>query len=570
MRSTIRCSLFSLVFTFSVTRQAIGQTPSGGNAAHGRQVFQQNCAVCHASGLDPQVTAGQGPLLAGVVGRTAASLSNFSYTPALKNSGLKWDRATLDRFLASPTTMVPGTNMVLAVPNAADRSDLIAFLATLRPVALPTPTEAAAAARHPKNSGDWQNDAPGVVHHVRVEDLPAPYATRSAGNSPRTVDQPANAKLSVPPGFQVKLYAADLSGPRLMRTAPNGDIFIAETRAGRIRVLRAPDGADTPTENAVFANGLRGPFGIAFYPRENPQWIYVGNRNSVVRFPYRTGDLRARGRAETVMAELSETTGGHTTRDVAFSLDGKRMFVSVGSGSNVAEGTPRKSPAEIRAWESDRGVGAAWDDEANRADVLVADPEGRGVRIFATGIRNAVGLAVQPTSGKLWVAVNERDNLGDDLVPDYISHLEEGGFYGWPWYYLGNHEDPRWRGARPDLAGKAIVPDVLVQAHSAALELTFYPTDVTGPSAFPAEYRGQIFAALHGSWNRTGRTGSKIIRVRLKDGAAIGDYEDFVTGFVLNDSEVWGRPVGVTTAHDGALLFSDDANGTIWRVSYRH
>jgi glucose/arabinose dehydrogenase len=559
----------SILFTVGFASYAMGQTSPVGDAGHGKLLFQQNCAVCHASGLDPQVTAGQGPLLAGVVGRAAASLSNFSYTPALKNSGLKWDRATLDRFLTSPTTVVPGTNMVLAIPQAADRSDLVAFLATLRPVALPTPTEAAAAARHTKSPGDWQNDAPGAVHHYRVEDLPQPYATRSAGNSPQTVDRPANAKLSVPAGFQVKLYASDLSGPRLMRTAPNGDIFIAETRAGRIRVLRAPDGAETPTENTVFADGLRGPFGIAFYPAESPQWIYIGIRNSVVRFPYRTGDLRARARAETVIAELSETTGGHTTRDVAFSLDGKRMFVSVGSGSNVAEGVGRKSPQEIRAWESTRIVGAAWDDEANRADVLVADPEGHGLRIFATGIRNAAGLAVQPTTGKLWVAVNERDNLGDDLVPDYISHIEEGGYYGWPWYYLGNHEDPRWRGARPDLAGKAIVPDVLIQAHSAALQLTFYPPDISGPSAFPAEYRGQIFAALHGSWNRTGRTGSKIIHVRLNDGVATGDYEDLITGFVLNDREVWGRPVGVTIAHDGALLFSDDANGTVWRVSYR-
>jgi glucose/arabinose dehydrogenase len=567
MRYPIR--VCSFLFMFGVGDHAVAQTPPAGNAIHGKLVFQQNCAVCHASGLDPQVTAGQGPLLAGVIGRAAASLGNFSYTPALKSSGLKWNPATLDRFLTSPTTVVPGTNMVLAIPNAADRSDLIAFLATLRPIALPTATEAAAAARHTKSPGDWQNDGPGVVHHVRLEDLPRPYATRSAGNSPRTVDRPANARLSAPAGLEVTRYASDLSGPRLMRTAPNGDIFIAETRAGRIRVLRAPDGAETPTENTVFADGLRGPFGIAFYPRENPQWVYVGNRNSVVRFPYRAGDLHARGRAETIIAELSDTTGGHTTRDVAFSLDDKRMFVSVGSGSNVAEGVARKSPAEIRAWESGRTIGAAWDDEANRADVLVADPEGRGLRIFATGIRNAVGLAVQSTSGKLWVVVNERDNLGDDLVPDYISHIEEGGYYGWPWYYLGNHEDPRWRGARPDLAGKAIVPDVLIQAHSAALQLTFYPADISGPSAFPAEYRGQIFAALHGSWNRTGRTGSKIIHVRLKDGVATGDYEDFVTGFVLDDSEVWGRPVGVTTARDGALLFSDDANGTVWRVSYR-
>lgn len=549
-------------------RPTRAQGSAAAEASHGRALFQQNCAVCHASGLDPQINAGQGPALAGVVGRLAASLPNFSYTPALKSSHLTWDAATLNRFLASPPTVVPGTNMVLTVPNEADRHDLIAFLATLRPMRLPSPAESAAAARHTRSPGDWQNDGPGVVHHVRVEELAKPYATRSAGNSPETVAQPKGAQLSVPPGFEVKLFLSDLSGPRLLRTAPNGDVFIAETRAGRIRVIRVPDGASAPTANAVYANGLHGPFGIAFYPADHPEWIYVGTRNSVVRFSYRNGDLRARSAPETIIPELSETTGGHTTRDVAFSLDGQRMFVSVGSGSNVAEGIGRKSGDEVRAWEASRVIGAAWDDEANRADVLVADPLGHGLKIFATGIRNAVGLAVAPATGDLWVSVNERDGLGDDLVPDYISRIKEGGYYGWPWYYLGNHEDPRWRGARPDLAGKAIVPDVLVQAHSASLQLTFYPTNINGPSAFPPEYRGNIFAALHGSWNRTGRTGSKLIRVRLQNGVPAGEYEDFLTGFVIDDREVWGRPVGVTVAHDGSLLVTDDANGTLWRIAY--
>jgi hypothetical protein len=190
------------------------------------------------------------------------------------------------------------------------------------------------------------------------------------------------------------------------------------------------------------------------------------------------------------------------------------------------------------------------------------------MKVFAAGIRNAVGLAVEPHTGELWVSTNERDGLGDDLVPDYISHIKEGGYYGWPWYYMGNHEDPRHKGARPDLAGVAIVPDVPVQAHSASLELTFYPLEVAGPSAFPVEYRGEIFAAFHGSWNRTGRTGSKVVRVHLKNGVATGDYEDFVTGFVVDDGKVWGRPVGVTVAHDGALLMTDDAKSTLWRISY--
>jgi len=313
---------------------------------------------------------------------------------------------------------------------------------------------------------------------------------------------------------------------------------------------------------------LRGPFGIAFYPLDGePRWVYVANLNSVVRYPYRNGDLEARGPAETVVAKLSDSTGGHSTRDIAFSLDGKRMFISVGSGSNVAEGMGKKSPDEMREWEAGHARGATWGSEANRADVLVCDPDGQGLKIFATGIRNAVGLAVQPGVGELWCSTNERDGLGDDLVPDYITRVREGGYYGWPWFYLGNHEDPRHAGARPDLAAQVIAPDVPVQAHSASLQMTFYPANVTGPSAFPADYRGDIFAAFHGSWNRTGRTGSKVIRVHLQDGKPTGEYEDFLTGFVIDDGKLWGRPVGVTAAHDGALLVTDDANGTLWRVS---
>lgn len=532
----------------------------------GRELFQQNCALCHSTEAE---SGGQGPSLAGIVGRRAAARTDFSYTPALAQSNLTWNDATLDRFLADPPALVPGTNMVVTMPDAGDRQALIAFLGTLRGETASRAEQSPGQTRGVEDSGSWQNDAPGVRHRVEVKELPRPYATKSAGNGPKIVKQPEGATLAVPQGFEVKLFAEGLSGPRLLRTAPNGDVFIAESRTGTIRVLRAPDGAEAPTENRVFAKGLRGPFGVAFYPAENPQWVYVGNKNSVVRFPYRAGDLEARGPAETIIATLADTTGGHVTRDVAFSLDGRRMFVSVGSGSNVAESMGRKSPKEIRAWEAQHGLGAAWGSEANRADVLVADPEGRGMKIFATGIRNAVGLAVQPGTGALWVSVNERDGLGDDLVPDYISHIEEGGYYGWPWYYLGEHEDPRHRGARPDLAGKAIMPDVLVQAHSAALQLTFYPPDASGPAAFPAEYRGDIFAALHGSWNRHGRTGSKVIRVPLKDGRATGEYEDFLTGFVIDDGHVWGRPVGVTVAHDGALLVTDDAGGTVWRVTYR-
>ncbi len=542
-----------------------GSLGAAGDAARGALLFQQNCAVCHASGRETRLAPGQGPALAGVVGRRAAALADFGYTRALAAAGITWDAPTLERFLAGPGALVPGTAMVIIVPSPADRRDLVAFLATLRPVA--------AAERRPqshiRSPGDWQNDAPGVSHRIALDTLPPPYATRSAGNSPRISDPPPGAALAVPPGFQVRRFASGLSGPRLLRTAPNGDLFIAETGRGRIRVLRAADGADAPSENSVYADGLDGPFGIAFFPHgDDPRWVYVATLNSVIRFPYRNGDLRAGGPPETVVPVLAPSTGGHTTRDLVFSLDGRRLYISVGSGSNVAEGMAVKSPAEVRAWEAAHARGSSWGDETGRADILVADPAGRDLRVFATGIRNAVGLAVQPGTGRLWAATNERDGLGDDLVPDYITHVEDGGYYGWPWFYLGNHEDPRHAGERPDLAGAALVPDVPVQAHSAALELTFYPVDVSGPSAFPAACRGDIFAAFHGSWNRSGRTGGKVVRVRLANGVPTGEYEDFLTGFVIDDGHVWGRPVGVTVARDGALIVTDDANDTVWRISY--
>ena len=552
------------------TTTAAAEASNAGDSGRGKILFQQNCALCHVTGLEARPPAGQGPSLAGIMGRPAASLSNFGYSKALESSRLTWDAATLHSFLAGPGVLVPGTTMPVTLANATDRSDVIAFLATLRPV-IPKPgTGNVGVSHHAPSLGDWQNDAPGAHHQIRLNDLPPPYATASAGNAPRTVAQPAGASLSVPQGFQVRLFAAGLSGPRLLRTAPNGDIFIAETREGRIRVLRAADGADAPSENTIFADHLQGPFGIAFYPLDgDPRWVYVANLNSIVRFPYRAGDLAAGGPAEIVVPHLSDSTGGHTTRDIVFSIDGRRMFISVGSGSNVAEGMPAKTPAEIRAWETLHARGSAWGYESGRADIFVTDPEGRQrLRIFATGIRNAVGLAVQPATGELWASTNERDGLGDDLVPDYITHVKDGGYYGWPWYYLGNYEDPRHPGERPDLKGQALVPDVLLQSHSAPLQMTFYPATVSGPAAFPVPYRGEIFAAFHGSWNRTGRTGSKVVRVRLKNGVPTGDYEDFLTGFVIDEGHVWGRPVGVAVAHDGALLVTDDANGTLWRISY--
>jgi glucose/arabinose dehydrogenase len=410
--------------------------------------------------------------------------------------------------------------------------------------------------------GSWQADKPGTIRLIKPQDLPGPGATRSAANMSRVVPKPAGAVPLVPDGFKIKPFAEGLSGPRTIRVAPNGDIFVAETQAGRIRVLRAADGASAPAKNEVYASGLHEPFGIAFFPGgDNPQWVYVANTDSVVRFRYKPGDLKASGKPQTIVADLPHGYG-HSTRDIVFTPDDKRMLVSVGSAGNDGEdmGQP---PAGLEAWASERPLGAAWGPETDRAAVLAFDPDGKNKKLFATGIRNCVGLAIQPQTGVPWCSTNERDGLGDDLVPDYVTSVRENAFYGWPWYYIGNHEDPRHRGARPDLKDKITIPDVLLQAHSASLGMTFYQG-----SNFPAEYRGDAFAAEHGSWNRSKRTGYKVVRIRLKDGVPSGEYEDFVTGFVVSDREVWGRPVGVAVAHDGALLISEDANGTIWRVTH--
>jgi hypothetical protein len=562
------------IINFSAPEAASEGKAQADDASRGKIFFQQNCALCHATSLGPGNTmiAGQGPSLVGILGRRAGIGSNFGYTKGLVESRLVWDAATLDRFLANPAAAVPGTSMPIPVPSAENRRNVIAYLSTLIAPAGSSPTAGLAptpASSPDTDAGDWRHAAPGVAHEVKLAALPAPYSTASAGNPPQVVGQPADAALSVPPNFTVRLFAAGLAGPRLLRVAPNGDIFVAETRENRIRVLRTADGADAPSQNQVFADSLDRPFGIVFFPPgEDPEWIYVANNNSVVRFPYRNGDLKARGAAQVIVARLTESTGGHSTRDVAFSKDGKRMFISVGSGSNVAEDMKKKNVEAIHLWEAEHGRGAAWDAESNRANILVTDPEGRQpVRTFATGIRNGVGLAVDNNTGELWTSTNERDGLGDDLVPDYITRVKEGGFYGWPWYYLGNHEDPRHAGERPDLAGQATVPDVPLQAHSASLEITFYTAN-SGAAAFPAEYHGDIFAAFHGSWNRSSRTGYKVVRVRLNHGVPTGEYDDFLTGFVVDGRSVWGRPVGVAVAHDGALLVTEDGNGTLWRIAY--
>lgn len=425
------------------------------------------------------------------------------------------------------STLIVAVALLAAIPAAAQQATTGKFDA-------PAPTPPFT---------DFRYESPGATRKITPADLPAPYATRSVGNGPRMVPRPADAWPKAPPGFKVELFAQDLKNPRQIRRAPNGDIFVAETSAGRIRVLRGIGADGKPQQTEVFASGLNEPFGLAFYPPgAEPQWLYVGNTDAVVRLPYRGGDLKESARPEK-LADLP--TGGHSTRDVVFSADGKRLFVAVGSASNVDD--PDTTPAE-----------------KFRANILVYNSDGSGRKVFAAGIRNPVGLALDPKSGELWTSVNERDLLGDNLVPDYITRVQEGGFYGWPWWYIGANQDPRHAGKHPELANKVIVPDVLIQPHSASLGLVFYDG-----KQFPAEYAGDIFAAEHGSWNKAARAGYEVIRVpRYGTAKASGEYQDFLTGFVNEDGTVWGRPVGVAVASDGSLLVTDDGSGSIWRVSY--
>jgi glucose/arabinose dehydrogenase len=381
---------------------------------------------------------------------------------------------------------------------------------------------------------------PGTARKITPADLPKPYATESARVSP-LVPRPDGAMPIAPAGFKVELFLTGLRNPRQIRMAPNGDLFFAETNVGEVKIIRGyKDGK--PELVSTFATGLPGAFGLAFYPAENPQWLYVGNTQTLVRIPYHNGDLKATGPAETLVTGIPR--GGHSTRDVVFSKDGKRLFMAVGSASNVDD--PDDHPSEF-----------------HRANILEYTPDGKFVGVYASGIRNPVGLAINPTTGELWCSVNERDALGDNLVPDYITHVKEGGFYGWPWYYMGANQDPRHAGKHPELKEKVIVPDVLMTPHNASLGMTFYEG-----TQFPKEYRGDAFAAEHGSWNRAKRAGLEVVRVPLDNGRSNGVYQDFLTGFTTADGTAWGRPVGVVIAKDGSMYVTDDGSNSIWRVSW--
>ena len=439
-------------------------------------------------------------------------------------------------------------------------------LASVSVVALFASVSAASAIDYrggPSAFGDWRTDSPGLTRKIGPEDVAAPLASPSAANRSKVVPKPADAKLQTMPGFKVEPFATGLQGARVMRFAPNGDIFLSQSRPdGKIAVIRPAKSGDKPEAVETFAQGLKDAYGIAFYPPgPNPKWVYVGMEGKVIRFPYKAGDMKASGAPETVISDLA-TGGSHWTRDISFSPDGKTLYVAVGSSGNVAADMGPKP--DIAKWEKSHAFGAAWDKEEWRAAVLTYTPDGKDKKIYATGVRNCSGLTVQPGTGTVFCATNERDLLGDNTPPDYITSVKKGGFYGWPWYYIGSNEDDRpGGGPRPDLKGKVIVPDVLVQPHSAPLGLAFNPGGMV-----PAEWKGDGFAALHGSWNRSLHTGYKIVRLPAKNGKFTGEYQDFVMGFTAGDENVWGRPVGVTFAPDGSLLFTDDGNGTIYRVTY--
>lgn len=502
--------------------------PQAGNAAAagaGAAVYAAHCAACHGQHAEG---SGNIPSLAHSAVQSARDGELFWFITAgsVDNGMPAW--ASLPE--AQRWQLVTYLKTLTAAPSA----DAAAVGSTGAPSAPPPPAPFT----------DYRAEVPGTSRKITVADLPAPYATRSASNAPSIVARPPDQWPKAPPGFKVNLYAKDLQTPRVIRAAPNGDVFVTESGAGQIRVFRGMTAAGTPATSALFASGLNHPYGIAFYPAgADPRWVYIGDTDAVVRFAYRNGALNAAGPPEPVV-DLPHGPG-HWTRDLTFSQDGKTLLVAVGSGSNVDD--PDTTPAEN-----------------HRANILAFDPEGSHARIYASGIRNPSGLAVDPASGVLWCTVNERDGLGDNLVPDYVTSVRDGGFYGWPWWYIGAHQDPRHAGKHPELQYRTLVPDVLLQPHNASLQITFYEG-----RQFPAEYVGDLFATEHGSWNKSVRTGYEVIRIpRHQTAQASGEYQDFLTGFVLPNGQAWGRPVGVTSAPDGSLLVSDDGSNSIWRVSY--
>jgi glucose/arabinose dehydrogenase len=375
--------------------------------------------------------------------------------------------------------------------------------------------------------------------------LPEPYATMSTKRSSKVIGWPEGKTPVAPPGFKVTKFAGKLNSPRWFYVTPNGDILVSESQTSRkksandILLFRDTNNDGQPDLQEPFMTSLNQPLGMLILKN----WFYVGNTDGVYRYPYTPGQLHITAKGEKILDLPAGGYNNHWTRNLIANADGSKIYVSVGSGSNNAE----------------HGMA----NETRRADILEINPDGSGERVFAAGIRNPVGMDWQPGTKILWTAVNERDSLGDDLVPDYFTHVKEGAFYGWPYAYFGPHEDPRLKGQRPDLVAKTIAPDVSVGAHTASLGLAFYTK-----KAFPGKYQGGAFIGQHGSWNRSVFAGYKVIFVPFHDGKP-GRPEDFLTGFIADESknEVYGRPVGVLVLGDGSLLVADDAGNTIWRVS---
>ena len=385
--------------------------------------------------------------------------------------------------------------------------------------------------------GQYSESTTELLHHeIRAEDL---EPGDDASNGPRVIPRPADAQLVLPPGFTIERYASNgFEKPRWLAQAPNGDVFLSDSEAGKVFLLRDDDHNGKSDARFTYASGLNQPFGLAFFNGS----LYVGNTDAVVRFEYRDGDTAARSAPVQIIDLPAKGYNNHWTRNVAVAPDGKHLFVTVGSESNVeVESDPR------------------------RAAILRMTPDGKDMKVFASGLRNPVGMAFNPVTKALWAVVQERDRLGDDLVPDYLAEIREDSFYGWPFAYLGQNEDPRRKGERPDLVAKATMPDVLFQAHSSSLGLVFYDGKM-----YPEEYRGDAFVAFHGSWNRSKRTGYKVVRVKFRDGKPVGGYDDFCVGWMLGEDvkEVWGRPVGLLVLADGSLLVVDDGANCVWRIAY--
>ena len=370
--------------------------------------------------------------------------------------------------------------------------------------------------------------------------LPPPYATESVRNEGKAIGWEDGQMPTAPAGFKVEKFAADLEHPRWIYQAPNGDVFVAESNtknsADRISLFRAGN----PAVKTIFLEDLNQPFGMLVLDNH----FYVANTDGLMRFPYQAGQTKMTAKGEKILDLPAGGSNNHWTRNLLASPDGSKIYVSVGSASNVAE--------------------HGMDEEKRRANILAINPDGSGEEIYASGLRNPVGMGWAPGTNTLWTAVNERDKLGDELVPDYLTSVKKGGFYGWPYSYFGQNVDPRRKGEAPEMVEKAIVPDVPLGSHTASLGLAFYDKD-----RFPAKYRGGAFIGQHGSWNRSQLVGYKVVFVPFKNGKPSGKMEDFLTGFIADaaDSKVYGRPVGVIVLADGSMLVADDDSGTIWRVS---